>query len=274
MYKIITHPGSSHKDDFLATSVLLATLGDAAVLRREPTPADMADVNTYVVDVGFEHAPERRNFDHHQDRSLPCAFHLVMQHLGHHEAAMEMFAWYRHMSMMDVRGPYRTANHLGVDTSVLFAASSPIDGYILSTFARAEALDRDDPLYQLMKALGRDMIDLIDRKTKRPEQLKAEARVVPVKHLKKVSSSATTPSSTSGRSPTIPKYILSTAAAFWLKPVAACRCSRPSNWPAGRSARRRRPVPPRAAGPRVILTAASPPLKFETRHQRPVPGRA
>ena len=186
MYKIITHPGSSHKDDFLATSVLLATLGDAAVLRREPTPADMADVNTYVVDVGFEHAPERRNFDHHQDRSLPCAFHLVMQHLGHHEAAMEMFAWYRHMSMMDVRGPYRTANHLGVDTSVLFAASSPIDGYILSTFARAEALDRDDPLYQLMKALGRDMIDLIDRKTKRLEQLKAEARVVPVKQLKTV----------------------------------------------------------------------------------------
>lgn len=186
MYKIITHPGSSHKDDFLATSVLLATLDDAAVLRREPTAADMEDVNTYVVDVGFEYAPERRNFDHHQDRSLPCAFHLVMQYLGHHEAAMEMFAWYRHMSMMDVRGPYRTANHLGVDTSVLFAASSPIDGYILSTFARVSSLKRDDPLYLLMKALGRDMIDLIDRKTKRLERLKAEAMVVPVGHLKSV----------------------------------------------------------------------------------------
>ncbi len=82
MYKIVTHPGSSHKDDFLAACVLLATLGDAEVHRREPTDADLADLNTYVVDVGFEYAPERRNFDHHQDRSLPCAFHLVMQYLG------------------------------------------------------------------------------------------------------------------------------------------------------------------------------------------------
>lgn len=73
MYKIVTHPGSSHKDDFLATCVLLAALGDADVYRREPTAADMADLNTFVVDVGFEFAPERHNFDHHQDRTLPCA---------------------------------------------------------------------------------------------------------------------------------------------------------------------------------------------------------
>ena len=186
MYKIVTHPGSSHKDDFLATCVLLATLEEAEVHRREPTDADLADPDTYVVDVGFEYAPERCNFDHHQDRSLPCAFHLVMQHLGLHDAAMQIFAWYPQLSMMDVRGPYRTANHLGVDTSVLFASSSPIDGYILATFSRVASLGRDDSLYLLMRSLGKDMIDLIDRKTKRLEQLKAEARVVPVRHLKTV----------------------------------------------------------------------------------------
>jgi len=186
MYKIVTHPGSSHKDDFLATCVLLATLGDAEIYRREATDEDLADLNTYVVDVGFEYAPERHNFDHHQDRTLPCAFHLVMQHLGLHDAAMQLFAWYPQLSMMDVRGPYRTASHLGVDTSVLFASSSPIDGYILSTFAHVASLDREDSLYLLMKALGRDMIDLIDRKTKRLERLKSEARVVPVRNLKTV----------------------------------------------------------------------------------------
>jgi len=186
MYKIVTHPGSSHKDDFLAVCVLLATLGDAEIYRREATDSDLADLNTYVVDVGLEHAPERHNFDHHQDRSLPCAFHLVMQHLGHHDAAMQLFAWYPQLSMMDVRGPYRTANHLGVDTSVLFASSSPIDGYILSTFARVASLDREDSLYLLMKSLGKDMIDLIDRKMKRLERLKSEVRVVPVRHLKTV----------------------------------------------------------------------------------------
>lgn len=188
MYKIVTHPGSAHKDDFLSVSVLLAVLGDAQVFRREATREDLDDPNTYVVDVGQEHSPDRHNFDHHQDHSMPCAFHLIMQHLGHHEAAMLMFAWYPHLSMIDVRGPYRTAEHLGVDSSVLFAASSPIDGYILSAFASLSSLNHHEPLYVLMKGLGADMITLIDQKMTRLERLKSEASVVPVKHLKAVTS--------------------------------------------------------------------------------------
>ena len=188
MYKIVAHPGSAHKDDFLSVSVLLATLKQAEVFRREPTEEDLNDPDTYVVDVGLELSPERHNFDHHQDRSLPCAFHLVMQHLGHHEAAMLMFAWYPHMSMMDVRGPYRTAEHLGVDSSVLFASSSPIDGYIISTFASLESLNAQNPLYDLMKSLGENMIALIGRKMERLERLKSETKVIEIKHLKAVAS--------------------------------------------------------------------------------------
>jgi hypothetical protein len=186
MYKIVTHPGSAHKDDFLAASVLLATLDEAEIFRREPTRADLEDPDTYVVDVGLEYVPERHNFDHHQDRSLPCAFHLVMQHLGHHDAAMLMFTWYPHMSMIDVSGPYRTADYLGVDASILFATSSPIDGYILSTFAKVESLNNQDALYILMKDLGSDMIALIERKITRLERLKTETRLVPVKYLKAI----------------------------------------------------------------------------------------
>ena len=191
MYKIVTHPGSAHKDDFLATCVLLATLDSAEVFRREPTRADLADPDTYVVDVGLEYAPERHNFDHHHDNSLPCAFHLVMQHLGHHDAATMMFEWYPHMSMMDVSGPYRTAEHLGVDSSVLFATSSPIDGYIISTFGNVKSLSNRDLLFKFMRALGKDMIALIDRKMERLERLKREAKVIPVKHLKAVTSDIT-----------------------------------------------------------------------------------
>ncbi len=188
MYKIVVHPGSAHKDDFLSVSVLLATLKQAEVFRREPTEEDLNDPDTYVVDVGMELRPERHNFDHHQDRSLPCAFHLVMQHLGHHDAAMLMFAWYPYMSMMDVRGPYRTAEHLGVDSSVLFASSSPIDGYIISTFASLASLNAQNPLYDLMKSLGENMIALIGRKMERLERLKSEAKVIEIKHLKAVAS--------------------------------------------------------------------------------------
>lgn len=188
MYKIIAHPGSAHKDDFMAVSVLLATLGEAEVHRREPTRADLVDLNTYVVDVGMEHDPERHNFDHHQDPALPCAFHLVMQHLGYHEAARLMFVWYPHMSMMDVRGPYQTAEHLGVDSSVLFASSSPIDGYILSRFARVVTLGKEDLLYQFMQLLGQDMIALIGRKMQRLERLKVEAKVVEIGDYKAITS--------------------------------------------------------------------------------------
>jgi hypothetical protein len=184
--KIVTHPGSVHKDEFLATSVLLSCLDHAVVYRREPTADDLKDPNTYVLDAGMVYLPERHNFDHHQDPMLPCAFHLVMQHLGYHNAAMQVFAWYPHMSMIDVRGPYRTADELGVDSSVLFATSSPIDGYIFSLFAGVESLHGHEPLYKFMQALGKDMIALIDRKMERLELLKKTARVVPVGKLKAV----------------------------------------------------------------------------------------
>ncbi len=186
MYKIVVHPGSAHKDDFLSVSVLLSTHDVEAVYRREATPEDLADPYTYVVDVGMEYDEEKHNFDHHQDHCLPCAFHLVMKHLGHHHSAMLMFEWYSHMSMMDVRGPYKTAKHLGVDTSVLFASSSPIDGYILSRFSRLRQLRRSDIFYVLMKEFGQDLIAMIGRKMERLERLKAEAQVVSVKHLKAV----------------------------------------------------------------------------------------
>ncbi len=184
MYKIITHPGSAHKDDFMSVSILLATLGSAEIFRREATSEDLADPDTYVVDVGMEHDLEKHNFDHHQDPSFPCAFHLVMKYLGYHDTAIIVFGWYAQMSMMDVRGPYKTAEYLGIDTSVLFASSSPIDGYILSCFSKVTSLTEQDAFYGLMKDFGEDFIEMIGLKMARLEQLKKETQILPIKHLK------------------------------------------------------------------------------------------
>ena len=184
MYKIVTHPGSAHKDDFMSVSILLATLGSAEVFRREATREDLADPDTYVVDVGMEYDLEKHNFDHHQDSTFPCAFHLVMSYLGYHETAMLVFGWYTQMSMMDVRGPYKTAEYLGVDTSILFASSSPIDGYILSCFSKVTTLTSQDAFYGLMKEFGEDVIEMVGQKMARLERLKRETQIFPVKHLK------------------------------------------------------------------------------------------
>lgn len=189
MYKIIVHPGSAHRDDFLSVSILLTVLDPVEVYRREPSPEDLHDPNTYVIDVGMDYDPRKHNFDHHQDPSLPCAFHLVMKHLGHHDDAIMMFNWYAHMSMIDVRGPYKTAEHLGIDTHVLFAASSPIDGYVLSRFSRMASMTKRDMLYDLMKDLGRELIVLMGRKKERLARLKAEARILPVKNFRAIVSS-------------------------------------------------------------------------------------
>jgi len=184
VYRIITHPGSAHKDDFMSVSILLATLGSAEVFRREATSEDLADPDTYVVDVGMEYDLGKHNFDHHQDSTFPCAFHLVMNYLGYHDTAMVVFGWYAQMSMMDVSGPYKTAEYLGVDTSVLFASSSPIDGYILSCFSKVTALTKQDAFYGLMKEFGEDVIEMVGLKMRRLERLKKEAQIFPVKHLK------------------------------------------------------------------------------------------
>lgn len=187
MYKIIVHPGRAHRDDLMAVCVLLAALdGPVEVFRRDPGSEDLADPDTYVVDIGMDYNPQQHNFDHHQDPALPCAFHLVMKYLGYHDDALQMFGWYPFMSMMDVRGPHKTAEHYGIDASVFFASSSPVEGYVLSRFSKFESLKPQDLLYQLMKELGQDLFALIDLKKKRLARLKEEARVVPVKHIKAV----------------------------------------------------------------------------------------
>ncbi len=188
MYRIIAHPGTAHRDDFLAVSILLETLGTAEVYRQEPTRQDLDDPNTYIVDVGMEYDPEKHNFDHHHDHSLPCAFHLVMKHLGYHTDARLMFGWYCHMSMLGVRCTYKTAEPLGVDTSVLFAASSPIEGYILARFSQAHQLLPEDMLYKLMKDLGHELLALMKQKKARLARLKEEVKILPVKHLKAIAS--------------------------------------------------------------------------------------
>ena len=56
---IVTHPGSAHKDDFLACS-LLAHLHGVPIQRRDPTAEDLADPTICVVDVARSHSSQRQ----------------------------------------------------------------------------------------------------------------------------------------------------------------------------------------------------------------------
>jgi hypothetical protein len=161
--QILTHPGGSHKDEFLACCLLIAEY-PVPIIRREPTAEDLADLSTAVVDVGHEHAPERGNFDHHQfpkDHPPICALSLVLRHLGVYEDAREFCDWLEPVEWFDTRGPIETARWLGLQRETLFKLNSPIDATLLRRFGAAAKLEPGEPLWEVMRWIGADLLAFV-----------------------------------------------------------------------------------------------------------------
>ena len=160
---ILTHPGGAHKDELLACA-LLAAVHRVPIVRREPTPEDLADPTIAVVDVGGEHAPERHNFDHHQfpaDHPPVCSLSLVLQHLGVYEDAREFCDWLEPAEWFDTRGPNVTAKWLGVERGTMNKLSSPIDVTVLRRFAKAKRLEPGEPMWEMLSYIGQDLLDYL-----------------------------------------------------------------------------------------------------------------
>lgn len=160
---LLTHPGSAHKDEFLACCVLLA-LHPVPIVRREPTASDLSDPQIAVVDVGHEHDPARNNFDHHQlpkDHAPTCSLSLVLQHLGIYADARQFCEWLEPAEWFDCRGPISTAKFLGVDRNALPKLNSPIDITLLRRFALADRIEPTAPLWAIMHMIGEDLLDYV-----------------------------------------------------------------------------------------------------------------
>jgi hypothetical protein len=160
---ILTHPGGAHKDELLACSVLLA-VQPVSIVRREPTPGDLADPAVCVVDVGHSHDPALNNFDHHQlprDQPPTCALSLVLQHLNMYAEAREFCAWLETAEWFDCRGPFATADWLGVEREVLDKLNSPIDATILRRFSTMTQLNPGEPLWEVLKMIGEDLLTFV-----------------------------------------------------------------------------------------------------------------
>ena len=160
---ILTHPGSAHKDEFLACCALLAEI-PVPISRREPEPADLSDPSVAVVDVGLLHEPALNNFDHHQlprDHPPTCSISLVLQHLGLYDDAREFCEWLEPAEWFDCRGPNDTARWLGVERDIVSKLNSPIDGTLLRRFAQTSQLLPGDPLWEIMRMIGDDLLTYI-----------------------------------------------------------------------------------------------------------------
>ena len=156
---IVTHPGSAHKDDFLACCLLIAR-HRVAVYRREPEESDLKDPEIPVVDVGGEHDSEKQNFDHHQfpaDHPPICSLSLVLQDFDLYEDAKKFCEWLEPAEWFDTRGPFQTAKWLNVDRAVMNQLNSPIDITLLRRFAQKSELHPGDPVWEVMRMIGEDM---------------------------------------------------------------------------------------------------------------------
>jgi Uncharacterised protein family (UPF0160) len=179
---IRTHPGSAHKDEFIACCLLLAT-HPAPIIRREPSEADLADPATLVLDVGHRHEPALNNFDHHQlprDHPPTCSISLVLQHLGLYADAREFCDWLEPAEWFDCRGPQDTARWLGVERDIVNKLHSPLDGALLRRFSQTSRLAPGEPLWEIMRLIGDDILSYLRDLRSRLDFIARHAELWPV----------------------------------------------------------------------------------------------
>jgi hypothetical protein len=158
---IVTHPGRAHRDDFLAVCWLLGDVTDSPeVYRREPTQEDLDDSTVYVLDIGGQYDPRRRNFDHHQlpaDSPPTCALQLLLEYELGTEVAHQTFPWLFVTGLFDSKGPRAVAEHFGIPTKSLGQLASPLEALILEMFAQVSYMHPSDALHKVMTAIGFNM---------------------------------------------------------------------------------------------------------------------
>ena len=190
MKTIVTHPGSSHRDEFLSCCLLIAAGKADRVERRDPTAADMADPDVIVLDQGGRHEPELMNFDHHQlprHAAPTCSITLVLPYLDIDvEQARSIWGWLEFSELLDSKGPLTTAAKLGSNPDALLAGISPVETTVLRWFEEMRTLSAEhcEALWGLMCRLGKEKLDYLDGLAKRLDCLRENAKVVEVEGLR------------------------------------------------------------------------------------------
>lgn len=83
MKKIVSHLPPRHMDDFLAIAILKTLYPNAELEYVHPQEVPQEyyeDYQVALIDAGGKYEPDKRNFDHHQDKNLECSLVLVIKH--------------------------------------------------------------------------------------------------------------------------------------------------------------------------------------------------
>lgn len=177
--QIVVHPGGAHKDDFLACALLIAE-NEVPIFRREPSEEDLLDPGIAVVDVGLEWDENKMNFDHHQfprDAEPLCALSLVLKHLGIYDETRKFCNWLEVAEYIDTRGPNDTAKWLEIDRDSMSKLNSPVDITLLRRFAASTEHRSGEPVYEVMKMIGEDLVSFVRGMKARLEFISEHAEI-------------------------------------------------------------------------------------------------
>lgn len=111
-YTIITHDGKAHLDELLGTALLALHMGaePREIIRMDAQKASKMveegniPENSWFVDCGMRFEPDKKFFDHHQDRELDCAALLVFDHFFKHLQGTELHEYIQLVSKVDTKG--------------------------------------------------------------------------------------------------------------------------------------------------------------------------
>ena len=192
--KIIVHGGNAHLDDFVACAEAIVgrlwcwdyrneslekVASETVIERRDPTPEELDDPETIVLDVGGRLDDATSCYDHHQ---LPrgtkeCAMTLFAKCVKVpdggtlYEAMARLYPWYETRAQLDACGPFATAKDKGVDWSTVVSFLGPFEDIVLNAFMNATPETRAQIVLPLAKdilakiAAERKALDAIQRWT-------------------------------------------------------------------------------------------------------------
>ena len=169
--KIITHPGSAHFDDVTAVSLLLAVYKDIDfhIERREPIPKELEDPDTWVIDIGNRHEPEKHNFDHHQSLACPASFVLVAEYLGIKDK-LSIMAWWNFKDEVDRYGSRNTSTKFNAGDDLI--NRNPVEDWLAVCFA--SDVEKTVPL---LKSFGNYLIEEAENLKNQIDVLKSGTRI-------------------------------------------------------------------------------------------------
>ena len=184
---VVTHPGAAHRDEFLASCLLIAANKAARIERRDCTAVDLENPEVFVLDQGGRHEPDKLNFDHHQlerDAAPTCSITFILPYLGIDvEEARQIWPWLEFSELLDSKGPKATAVALGSNPDTFMSGISPIEESILRWFAEEEVILPSSRVWAIMKRIGVELLDYLDKVVKRVERLYQESTDVYVGDL-------------------------------------------------------------------------------------------